>query len=90
MTKLSTFMGGLSSRSNSNMVQMRRSTNKKGKQAPAPPKRTRYIILPPPPHKTYNHDLIFNKAVSSVTACYHHAVLFEILPIKNRTNKMSK
>lgn len=35
-------MGGLSSRSNSNMVQMRRSTNKKGKQAPAPPKRTRY------------------------------------------------
>ncbi|XP_012530420.1 tyrosine-protein kinase Abl isoform X2 [Monomorium pharaonis] len=39
-TKLSTFMGGLSSRSNSNMVQMRRSTNKKGKQAPAPPKRT--------------------------------------------------
>ncbi|KAL0099893.1 hypothetical protein PUN28_019967 [Cardiocondyla obscurior] len=40
VTKLSTFMGGLSSRSNSNMVQMRRSTNKKGKQAPAPPKRT--------------------------------------------------
>jgi len=38
-------MGGLSSRSNSNMVQMRRSTNKKGKQAPAPPKRTRYIIF---------------------------------------------
>lgn len=45
VTKLSTFMGGLSSRSNSNMVQMRRSTNKKGKQAPAPPKRTRYIIF---------------------------------------------
>ncbi|XP_011636663.1 tyrosine-protein kinase Abl isoform X3 [Pogonomyrmex barbatus] len=40
VAKLSTFMGGLSSRSNSNMVQMRRSTNKKGKQAPAPPKRT--------------------------------------------------
>ncbi|XP_020297627.1 tyrosine-protein kinase Abl isoform X2 [Pseudomyrmex gracilis] len=40
ITKLSTFMGGLSNRSNSNMVQMRRSTNKKGKQAPAPPKRT--------------------------------------------------
>ncbi|XP_024886875.1 tyrosine-protein kinase Abl isoform X2 [Temnothorax curvispinosus] len=40
VSKLSTFMGGLSSRSNSNMVQMRRSTNKKGKQAPAPPKRT--------------------------------------------------
>ncbi|XP_029670440.1 tyrosine-protein kinase Abl isoform X3 [Formica exsecta] len=40
VTKLSTFMGGLSSRSNSNIVQMRRSTNKKGKQAPAPPKRT--------------------------------------------------
>jgi hypothetical protein len=43
VTKLSTFMGGLSNRSNSNMVQMRRSTNKKGKQAPAPPKRTRYV-----------------------------------------------
>lgn len=42
VAKLSTFVGGLSSRSNSNMVQMRRSTNKKGKQAPAPPKRTRY------------------------------------------------
>ncbi|XP_066592352.1 tyrosine-protein kinase Abl isoform X2 [Prorops nasuta] len=40
VTKLSTFMGGLSSKSNSNIVQMRRSTNKKGKQAPAPPKRT--------------------------------------------------
>lgn len=38
-------MGGLSSRSNSNMVQMRRSTNKKGKQAPAPPKRTRYFSI---------------------------------------------
>lgn len=38
-------MGGLSSRSNSNIVQMRRSTNKKGKQAPAPPKRTRYFII---------------------------------------------
>ncbi|XP_012261866.2 tyrosine-protein kinase Abl isoform X2 [Athalia rosae] len=40
VNKLSTFMGGLSSKSNSNIVQMRRSTNKKGKQAPAPPKRT--------------------------------------------------
>ncbi|XP_015586184.1 tyrosine-protein kinase Abl isoform X2 [Cephus cinctus] len=40
INKLSTFMGGLSSKSNSNIVQMRRSTNKKGKQAPAPPKRT--------------------------------------------------
>ncbi|KAK0082840.1 hypothetical protein PV325_009767 [Microctonus aethiopoides] len=43
-TKLSTFMGGLSNKSggnsNSSIVQMRRSTNKKGKQAPAPPKRT--------------------------------------------------
>ncbi|XP_051170305.1 tyrosine-protein kinase Abl isoform X3 [Leptopilina boulardi] len=40
VSKLSTFMGGLSSKGNSNSVQMRRSTNKKGKQAPAPPKRT--------------------------------------------------
>ncbi|XP_053994056.1 tyrosine-protein kinase Abl isoform X4 [Hylaeus volcanicus] len=40
ITKLSTFTGGLSSKNNSNIVQMRRSTNKKGKQAPAPPKRT--------------------------------------------------
>ncbi|XP_076379498.1 tyrosine-protein kinase Abl isoform X2 [Megalopta genalis] len=40
VTKLSTFTGGLSSKNNSSMVQMRRSTNKKGKQAPAPPKRT--------------------------------------------------
>ncbi|XP_076632207.1 tyrosine-protein kinase Abl isoform X1 [Colletes latitarsis] len=40
VTKLSTFTGGLSSKNNSNIVQMRRSTNKKGKQAPAPPKRT--------------------------------------------------
>ncbi|XP_019864822.1 tyrosine-protein kinase Abl isoform X2 [Aethina tumida] len=35
-TKLSTFTGG----SKNNMVQMRRTTNKKGKPAPAPPKRT--------------------------------------------------
>lgn len=35
-TKLSTFTGG----SKNNMVQMRRTTNKKGKTAPAPPKRT--------------------------------------------------
>lgn len=40
VTKLSTFTGGLSSKNNSSIVQMRRSTNKKGKQAPAPPKRT--------------------------------------------------
>ncbi|XP_057334621.1 tyrosine-protein kinase Abl isoform X1 [Microplitis mediator] len=40
VTKLSTFMGGLTNKANSNMVQMRRSTNKRGKQAPAPPKRT--------------------------------------------------
>lgn len=44
VTKLSTFTGGLSSKNNS-IVQMRRSTNKKGKQAPAPPKRTRYGIF---------------------------------------------
>ncbi|XP_043794036.1 tyrosine-protein kinase Abl isoform X7 [Apis laboriosa] len=40
ITKLSTFTGGISSKNNSSIVQMRRSTNKKGKQAPAPPKRT--------------------------------------------------
>ncbi|KAJ8666899.1 hypothetical protein QAD02_008561 [Eretmocerus hayati] len=40
VAKLSTFMGGHPSKGNNNMVQMRRSTNKKGKQAPAPPKRT--------------------------------------------------
>ncbi|XP_048267058.1 tyrosine-protein kinase Abl isoform X8 [Bombus terrestris] len=40
VTKLSTFTGGMSSKNNSSIVQMRRSTNKKGKQAPAPPKRT--------------------------------------------------
>lgn len=34
-------MGGLANKGNS-IVQMRRSTNKKGKQAPAPPKRTRF------------------------------------------------
>ncbi|XP_014235268.1 tyrosine-protein kinase Abl [Trichogramma pretiosum] len=38
--KLSTFTGGFSTKGNSSLVQMRRSTNKKGKQAPAPPKRT--------------------------------------------------
>lgn len=36
-TKLTTFMGGIKT----NMVQMRRPTNKRGKTAPAPPKRTR-------------------------------------------------
>ncbi|XP_044272395.1 tyrosine-protein kinase Abl isoform X1 [Tribolium madens] len=35
-SKLSTFTGG----SKNNLVQMRRTTNKRGKQAPAPPKRT--------------------------------------------------
>lgn len=45
VTKLSTFTGGISSKNNSSIVQMRRSTNKKGKQAPAPPKRTRYGIF---------------------------------------------
>ncbi|XP_011502462.1 PREDICTED: tyrosine-protein kinase Abl [Ceratosolen solmsi marchali] len=40
IAKLSTFMGGFSNKGNSSIVQMRRSTNKKGKQAPAPPKRT--------------------------------------------------
>ncbi|XP_015116067.1 tyrosine-protein kinase Abl [Diachasma alloeum] len=40
VTKLSTFMSGHSNKGNSSIVQMRRSTNKKGKQAPAPPKRT--------------------------------------------------
>lgn len=54
VTKLSTFMGGLSNRNNSNMVQMRRSTNKKGKQAPAPPKRTRYANLLV--QMSYNHN----------------------------------
>lgn len=39
MTKLSTFTGGTSGKSS--IVQMRRATNRKGKQAPAPPKRTR-------------------------------------------------
>lgn len=39
-TKLSTFTGG----SKNNLVQMRRTTNKKGKQAPAPPKRTRFVF----------------------------------------------
>lgn len=39
VTKLSTFTGGNTSKSN--IVQMRRATNRKGKQAPAPPKRTR-------------------------------------------------
>ncbi|XP_034941630.1 tyrosine-protein kinase Abl isoform X2 [Chelonus insularis] len=40
VTKLSTFVGGHTNKSSNNMVQMRRSTNKRGKQAPAPPKRT--------------------------------------------------
>lgn len=40
-TKLSTF----SAASKNNLVQMRRTTNKKGKQAPAPPKRTRFVCV---------------------------------------------
>ncbi|PSN33486.1 Tyrosine-protein kinase Abl [Blattella germanica] len=41
VSKLSTFTGGpILSTSKSNLVQMRRPTNRKGKQAPAPPKRT--------------------------------------------------
>ncbi|XP_069686390.1 tyrosine-protein kinase Abl isoform X3 [Periplaneta americana] len=41
MSKLSTFTGGpVLSTSKSSLVQMRRPTNRKGKQAPAPPKRT--------------------------------------------------
>lgn len=43
--KLSTFIGGLPNKGNASIVQMRRSTNKKGKQAPAPPKRTRYLFI---------------------------------------------
>lgn len=38
-SKLSTFSTGGSAKGN---VQMRRTTNKRGKTAPAPPKRTRY------------------------------------------------
>lgn len=51
-------MGGLSSRSNSNIVQMRRSTNKKGKQAPAPPKRTRYAFFSPINTQLNNHNFV--------------------------------
>lgn len=39
-SKLSTFSAGCAKAS----VQMRRTTNKKGKTAPAPPKRTRFVI----------------------------------------------
>lgn len=43
--KLSTFTGGsLGGSGKNSLVQMRRPTNKKGKQAPAPPKRTRYVL----------------------------------------------
>ncbi|XP_018324086.1 tyrosine-protein kinase Abl isoform X3 [Agrilus planipennis] len=38
--KLSTFTGGQSTNSKSSMVQLRRTTNRRGKQAPVPPKRT--------------------------------------------------
>lgn len=42
VNKLSTFTAPtLPTTSNKTMVQMRRTTNKRGKQAPAPPKRTR-------------------------------------------------
>nr|CAD7396685.1 unnamed protein product [Timema poppensis] len=46
MSKMSTFMGGPSITSKSSLVQMRRPTNRKGKQAPVPPKRTRYGPIP--------------------------------------------
>lgn len=42
ISKLTTFTGGGTS-GKGGMVQMRRPTNRKGKQAPAPPKRTRYV-----------------------------------------------
>lgn len=48
VTKLTTFTGGHQS-SKSSLVQMRRTTNRKGKQAPAPPKRTRYFLTLTPP-----------------------------------------
>lgn len=44
-TKLTTFTSGHQP-SKSSIVQMRRTTNRRGKQAPAPPKRTRYILFP--------------------------------------------
>ncbi|XP_066992993.2 tyrosine-protein kinase Abl isoform X3 [Anabrus simplex] len=44
VTKLSTFTGGPVLSSKSNIVQLRRPTNRKGKQAPAPPKRTRFPL----------------------------------------------
>ncbi|GLH07868.1 Tyrosine-protein kinase Src64B [Gryllus bimaculatus] len=40
VNKLSTFTGGPALSSKSSLVQLRRPTNRKGKQAPAPPKRT--------------------------------------------------
>jgi len=41
-SKLSTF--AVPSGNKGAMVQLRRTTNKRGKQAPAPPKRTRYLF----------------------------------------------
>lgn len=43
--KLSTFTGAPIASGKASLVQMRRPTNKRGKQAPAPPKRTRYHII---------------------------------------------
>lgn len=42
--KLTTFTGAQSQSQSKGMVQMRRPTNRKGKQAPAPPKRTRFVL----------------------------------------------
>lgn len=44
VTKLTTFSSGHQP-SKGNIVQLRRTTNRKGKQAPAPPKRTRFVCL---------------------------------------------
>ncbi|XP_049962448.1 tyrosine-protein kinase Abl isoform X1 [Schistocerca serialis cubense] len=47
VSKLSTFSSGpVHASSKSNLVQLRRPTNRKGKQAPAPPKRTRLALTP--------------------------------------------
>lgn len=77
------------------MVQMRRSTNKKGKQAPAPPKRTRYAIFLPlfvAMTTVYLNDLriIQRFCVSCVAVCCRHAVLSEIPPTKSKISKLSK
>lgn len=77
-------MGGLSSKSNSNIVQMRRSTNKKGKQAPAPPKRTRYsesVFFSDRRIPILNIIFVFS-------ACCLRAVHSATLLIKNKINRM--